>query len=146
LILRLGAGVLGSFALIACAGQSPARPKELPYVAVELPPSVRAYQSHERNVRHPVVQVRFEMDPDDVRLLEERLPCRLGPVEEGPPKHAYVERNEMPWYKPELTVRHRGCDFVTGRGQEASSFLVDVGNPGKVIVYAVLAYEWNPNH
>ena len=136
--------VLGLFALAGCGGQAPPQPKELPYVAVELPPRVRAYQSHEHNVRHPVIQVRFEMDPDDVRLLEERLPCRLGPVETGKPKYAVVERNEQPWYKPELVTRFRGCDFTTGRGIEASSFLVDMGIPGRVVVYAALAYNWTP--
>jgi hypothetical protein len=92
------------------------------------------------------VQLRFELDPDDVRLLEERLPCRLGPVEVGPPKYALVANNEDPWYRPELATRHRGCDFVTGRGMEASAFLVDLGDPAKVVVYGVLAYEWSRNH
>jgi hypothetical protein len=132
--------------LAACSGQAPPAPKELPYVAVELPPSARAYQAHEHNARHPIVQLRFEIDPDDVRLLEERLPCRLGPVEVGPPKQAQVEGNEQPWYRPDLVTRHRGCEFETARGDAASSFLVDVGTPGKVVVYAVLAYNWNPHH
>jgi hypothetical protein len=138
-------GLLPFVLLVACSGQAPPPPKSLPYVAVELPPSVRAYQSHEHNVRHPVIQVRFEMDPDDVRLLEERLPCRLGAVETGKPKYAYVERNEQPWYQPELVTRYRGCDFTTGRGIEASSFLVDVGVPGRVVVYAAIAYNWTPH-
>jgi len=137
---------LNVIVLAACSGQAPPQPKELPYIAVELPPSARNYQTHEHNARHPIVQVRFEIDPDDVRLLEERLPCRLGPVEEGQSKYAFVEGNEQPWYQPELVARHRGCDFQTGRGNEASSFLVDVGIPGKVVVYAALAYYWNAHH
>lgn len=81
-----------------------------------------------------------------MRLLEERLPCRLGPIEVGPPKFAFVEHNEERWYTPELATRHRGCAFETTRGDTASSFLVDVGAPGKAVVYAVLAYNWNPHH
>jgi hypothetical protein len=137
-------GAFAALAKVACSGQAPPVPKALPYVAVDLPPSTKNYQEHQHNVRHPVIQVRFEMDPDDVQLLEQRLPCRLGPVETGKPKYAHVDRNEQPWYKPELVERFRGCDFTTGRGQETSSFLVDVGIPGRVVVYAALAYEWGP--
>lgn len=142
LVACFGLGLIVS----GCGGSAPPRPIELPYVAIELPPSARAYQSRERNARHPIVQLRFELDPDDVLLLEQRLPCRLGPVEVGPPKYALVTTNEEPWYQPETTRRHRGCDFVTGRGMEASSFLLALDDPAKVVVYGVLAYEWARNH
>jgi hypothetical protein len=137
-----------SIALLAsgCGGQAPPPPKRLPYIAVELPPSARGYEEHQHNVQHPVVQVRFEIDPSDMTLLETRLPCRLGPVESGPPKHAIVDRNEQHWYRPELATRHRGCDVERWRGDTAYSFLADVSTPGKVVVYAVLAYRWNPYH
>jgi hypothetical protein len=135
-----------SFIACGCGGQAPAQPTRLPHIAVELPPSARGYEEHDHNVRHPVTQVRFEIDPSDLVLLETRLPCRLGPVETGPPKHALVDRNEQPWYRPELATRHRGCEVERWRGDTAYSFLADLSTPGKVVVYAVLAYNWNPHH
>jgi hypothetical protein len=146
LFFRLTAVFCIAFVASSCGGQAPPPPKRLPYIAVELPPSTRGYEEHQHNQRHPVMQVRFEIDPSDMTLLEQRLPCRLGPVESGPPKHAIVARNEQPWYRPELATRHRGCDVERWRGDTAYSFLADVSKPDKVVVYAVLAYYWNPHH
>jgi hypothetical protein len=143
---RLIAFCFVSQGVAGCGGQPPPAPKRLPYIAVELPPSTRGYEEHQHNARHPIMQVRFEIDPSDMILLEQRLPCRLGPVETGPPKHALVDRNEQPWYRPELATRHRGCDVERWRGDTSYSFLADVSTPGKIVVYAVLAYNWNPHH
>lgn len=134
-------------ALVACGGHvHPDQPKEIPHASIELPPSARNYEQAERNDRHPLIQVKFEMDPSDLILLEGRLPCRLGSIETGLPKQARVDRNEQDWFRPELSARHRGCEVDRWRGDTAYSFLVALDDPSKVVVYAVLAYNWNPHH
>lgn len=140
----LGALAVAAAASAACSGSAPPPPRTLPHVSIELPPSARDYHEHDRGAVHRIVQVRFAIDPDDLVLLEERLPCKLGSVETAPPKYARVTMNDQTWYTPERARLHRGCDFQTARGNAASSFLVDLSVPGRTVVYAVLAYYWNP--
>jgi hypothetical protein len=126
----------------ACANARPdPAPHQLPHLGVDLPPSTRAFQSFEQGGGHTRVQVRFELAPDDVELLNVRLPCRLGPVSDGPPKFALVVANTQTWYTPEAVRKSRGCDHR--RGRESASFLVDVGDARRAVVYAVIAFDWD---
>lgn len=142
--MRRAARVLGFGACLGCAACANARPdpapNQLPHIGVDLPPSTRNFRSFEHGAGHTRVQVRFELAPDDVELLNTRLPCRLGKVTGGPPKFALVVANDQPWYTPELAAKHRGCDHL--RGRESASFLVDVGDPRRAVVYAVITFDW----
>jgi hypothetical protein len=137
-LVPLVAWVLGA---AACSAARPEPgPAKLPHIGVDLPPSTRAYQEFEQGGSHTRTQVRFELDPDDIELLATRLPCRLGPVTSGPPKFALVVANTQPWYTPELARTHRGCDHE--RGRESASFLVELGDPRRAVVYGVIAFDW----
>jgi len=137
--------LLGS--LLGLGGCSAARPDpvpgRLPYIGVDLPPSAHAYQAHQQGGGHTRVLFRFEMAPDDIELLNVRLPCRFGAVEVGLPKQVLVVVSEAPWYTPERARKHRGCDHE--RGRERTSFLVDVTDPGRATVYGVISYDWGPD-
>ncbi|HEY3499355.1 MAG TPA: hypothetical protein VGK73_31920 [Polyangiaceae bacterium] len=133
---------LASTALVACAGAPPPPPREIPYVSIELPPSARNFQVHERGEKHKRVQVRFEMAPEDLTLFVGRLPCRLDPEQREPPRHALVVDNDQVWYTPEKATRHRGCDNDRPGGWQRSSFLMDLGDAQKIVVYAVLELDW----
>lgn len=128
-----------------CGARTEPPPRSLPYITIELPPSTRNYQSHERGDKHVTVQTRFEMDAEDLQLLSGRLPCRLGPETVGPPAHAKVMGNDQAWYAPERATRHRGCDYDASSGRQSASFLVDVGDPRRYVVFSVIELDWNRN-
>lgn len=131
--------VVWILALASCSDQALVPPREIPYVHVRLPPSARAYHRRETGLQHTMLQVRFEMAPRDLATFASRLPCRLGPVREGPPEFATVGTNDRAWYAPERARRHRGCEY--GRGLLGASFLVDVADPARLTVYAVVTLE-----
>jgi hypothetical protein len=86
-----------------------------------------------------MLQIRFEMAPADLKVLERRLPCRLGPTRTGPPEHALVGTNDRPWYRPETARRHRGCEYH--KDILSAAFLVDTERADQVVVYAVIESE-----
>jgi hypothetical protein len=114
-------------------------PSQLPYVDVKLPRSTRAYRSYETGVQHTMLQARFEIEARDLPELAPRLPCRLGPVEEGEPEFAHIGTNDRAWYVPETVRKYRGCDYH--HGLTTASFLVDVGDAERITIYAVIALE-----
>ncbi|MBX3191798.1 MAG: hypothetical protein KF819_32710 [Labilithrix sp.] len=115
-------------------------PKTLDPLDLELPRTVKSYCKFETGFQHSMVQVRFELDPVDLPVLESRLPCRLEKVSSGPVAHALVGTNDRRWYAPESARRHRGCDYDSG-GLLSASFLVDVSVSSRAVVYAVVMVE-----
>jgi hypothetical protein len=111
----------------------------MPYLAVKLPPSTRNYHQYESGLQHTMLQLRFEMDPKDLPLLEKRLPCRLGALASGPPEHGTVGTNDRAWYKPEVVKKHRGCEYT--KGLRTASLLVDLDRADRAVVYAVISSE-----
>jgi hypothetical protein len=114
-------------------------PRTIPYLGVRLPSSVRQYYAYEEGMQHSLLQLRFSLATRDLPVLASRLPCRLGPVTAGPPEYGNVGPNTRPWYRPEAVERHSGCDYH--QGLRTASFLVDLGRPERVVVYAVIASE-----
>lgn len=135
----LARAFMGALALASCRDEVSTPPREIPYIHVRLPRSARAYYHHETGFQHTMHQVRFEMAPHDLANFASRLPCPLGPVHDGPPEFATVGSNDRAWYAPEHARRHRGCDYH--RGIRGASFLVDVTDPARLTVYAVVTLE-----
>lgn len=137
------AGALSVLVANGCANPNADRveppPAEIPYLAVKLPPSARNYYEYESGLQHTMLQLRFEMDPKGLPLLEKRLPCRLGALATGPPEHGTVGTNDRAWYKPEDVKRHRGCEY--SKELRTLSLLVDLDRADRAVVYAVISSE-----
>jgi hypothetical protein len=87
LALAGGAAMLATASIAACDGRGNGEvtppPARIPYLKVKLPPSTRAYHSYESGMQHAMLQLRFVIDRRDLPTLASRLPCKLGPAEEG---------------------------------------------------------------
>jgi hypothetical protein len=131
--------ILWILAFASCSDEVSPPPREIPYADVRLPPGARAYYSYEVGVQHTLLQVRFEMAPCDLATFASHLPCRLGPLREDAPRFATVGTNTRAWYTPERSRRHRGCSHH--RRLLDTSFLVDMTDPARLTVYAVVGLE-----
>lgn len=114
-------------------------PAEIPYLGIALPPSTHDYYAYESGLQHTLLQLRFALAPGDVGLLEQRLPCRLGPEQTGTPEQAVVGTNDRSWYAAEKVQKHRGCEYQ--QDLRSAAFLLDLDNPASVLVYAVISSE-----
>ena len=114
-------------------------PTIIPHLRIPLPRSSKNYYAHESGLQATLLQVRFEMAPADVKLLEPQLPCQLGPEETGPPQHALVGTNDRTWYRVEAVNKHRSCLYH--HDLRTAEFLLDLDNPARVTVYAVISSD-----
>lgn len=114
-------------------------PRELPYLRIPLPPSVQNYHAYEKGLQSSLLQLRFDLPPKDAKALALRLPCRFGPEQAGPPEYALVGTNDRSWYRVGEVKKYRGCSYQ--HGIRSAEFLLDLDDPKRVVVYAIIASE-----
>lgn len=100
---------------------------------------MRNYHAYEKGLRSSLLQLRFELPAKDAKALEPRLSCRLGPEQAGPPEYALVGTNDRSWYQVGEVKKYRGCS--NQHGIRSAEFLLDLDDPERVVVYAVIASE-----